>query len=179
MEADEFRRNARRDQALPCLSCCEYERPITSIGARVDLEVGRWKFTEQSGSTATMFAVQCAKGNSSLSIWTASNIPASKFLSLSSCGCGFQKADLIAARRSAQSIGRLRRFPRRNPNNELADERSKDWVMAAIALRPATTTAAGGASTTATTTRYVLPDHLNSSNVLTDASGTVIQVLEY
>src|SRR5882672_5714957 len=50
--------------------------------------------------------------------------------------------------------------------------------MAAIALRPATSTSAGGGST-ATTTRYFLPDHLNSTNVTTDASGTVIQVLDY
>src|SRR5215468_6879874 len=28
-------------------------------------------------------------------------------------------------------------------------------------------------------TRYFLPDHLNSTNVITDASGTVIQVLDY
>src|SRR5215470_11432380 len=28
-------------------------------------------------------------------------------------------------------------------------------------------------------TRYFLPDHLNSTNVVTDASGTVIQVLDY
>src|SRR5882672_8927611 len=50
--------------------------------------------------------------------------------------------------------------------------------MAAIALRPATSTSAGGGST-ATTTRYFLPDHLGSTNVVTDASGTVIQVLDY
>jgi len=54
---------------------------------------------------------------------------------------------------------------------------SQDWVMAAIALRPATSTSAG--STGATTTRYFLPDHLNSTNVVTDASGTPIQVLDY
>src|SRR5882672_11678937 len=50
--------------------------------------------------------------------------------------------------------------------------------MAAIALRPATSTSAGGGST-ATTTRYFLPDHLNSTNVVRNASGTVIQVLDY
>src|SRR5882672_5289107 len=50
--------------------------------------------------------------------------------------------------------------------------------MAAIALRPATSTSAGGGST-ATTSRYFLPDHLNSTNVTTDASGTAIEVLDY
>jgi len=29
------------------------------------------------------------------------------------------------------------------------------------------------------TTRYFLPDHLNSTNVVTDASGTLIQALDY
>jgi len=28
-------------------------------------------------------------------------------------------------------------------------------------------------------TRYFLPDYLNSTNVVTDASGTLIQVLDY
>src|SRR5262249_3862726 len=56
---------------------------------------------------------------------------------------------------------------------------SSDWVMAAIALRPATSTTGGGGGTAATTTRYFLPDHLNSTNVVTDASGTQIQVLDY
>jgi RHS repeat-associated protein len=44
--------------------------------------------------------------------------------------------------------------------------------MIAVAFRPATTTSA-------TTTRYFLPDHLNSTNVVTDASGTPIQALDY
>jgi RHS repeat-associated protein len=57
---------------------------------------------------------------------------------------------------------------------------SNDWVMAAIALRPATSTSGGGSTgTSATTTRYFLPDHLNSTNVITDASGTVLEALDY
>jgi RHS repeat-associated protein len=56
---------------------------------------------------------------------------------------------------------------------------SNDWVMAAIALRPATSTTGGGTGASATTTRYFLPDHLNSTNVVTDASGTLIQALDY
>jgi hypothetical protein len=57
-------------------------------------------------------------------------------------------------------------------------EASNDWVMAAIALRPATSTTSSSGGT-ATTTRYFLPDQLNSTNVITDASGTVGDVLDY
>jgi RHS repeat-associated protein len=56
---------------------------------------------------------------------------------------------------------------------------STDWVMVAIGLRPATSTSSGSSGGLATTTRYFLPDHLNSTNVVTDASGTPIQVLDY
>jgi hypothetical protein len=55
---------------------------------------------------------------------------------------------------------------------------SQDWVMAAIALRPATSTSGGGGAS-AMTTRYFLPDHLNSTNVVTDASGTPLLVDDY
>jgi RHS repeat-associated protein len=50
--------------------------------------------------------------------------------------------------------------------------------MAAIALRPATSTSSSSGGT-AMTTRYFLPDQLNSTNVVTDASGSPIQVLDY
>ena len=55
---------------------------------------------------------------------------------------------------------------------------SNDWVMAAIALRPATSTSSSSGGTS-TTTRYFLPDQLNSTNVVTDASGSPIQILDY
>jgi RHS repeat-associated protein len=55
---------------------------------------------------------------------------------------------------------------------------STDWVMVAIGLRPTTSTSSGS-SGIATTTRYFLPDYLNSTNVVTDASGSPIQVLDY
>src|SRR5262249_44661892 len=48
-----------------------------------------------------------------------------------------------------------------------------------IALRPATSTTGGGGGNAATTTRYFFPDHLNSTNVLTDASGTPLVVDDY
>jgi RHS repeat-associated protein len=52
---------------------------------------------------------------------------------------------------------------------------------------PSFTSSADAVSTTSrvvvsfdwSTTRYFLPDHLNSTNVLTDASGTLIQALDY
>jgi RHS repeat-associated protein len=50
--------------------------------------------------------------------------------------------------------------------------------MAAIARRPATSTSSGGGTST-TTTRYSLPDHLNSTNVVTNASGTPVETLDY
>jgi hypothetical protein len=36
-----------------------------------------------------------------------------------------------------------------------------------------------GTATGAAATRYFLPDHLDSTNVVTDASGTVLQVLDF
>src|SRR6266700_3889404 len=36
-----------------------------------------------------------------------------------------------------------------------------------------------GATTGASQTRYIHPDHLGSTNVLTNASGTVVQTLDY
>jgi RHS repeat-associated protein len=38
---------------------------------------------------------------------------------------------------------------------------------------------AGGAATGTPATRYIHPDHLGSTNVVTDASGTVVQTLDY
>jgi len=38
---------------------------------------------------------------------------------------------------------------------------------------------AGGAATGTAQTRYIHPDHLGSTNVVTDASGTVVQTLDY
>ncbi len=55
---------------------------------------------------------------------------------------------------------------------------SSDWVMAAIALRPATSTS-GTSSTGSTTVRYVHTDHLGGASVLTDATGTVVETLDY
>ena len=56
---------------------------------------------------------------------------------------------------------------------------------AALAVFKPQVTAGGGggggtsSTTYATATRYFLPDNLNSTNVVTDASGSVIQVLDY
>ena len=38
---------------------------------------------------------------------------------------------------------------------------------------------ASGAATGTAQTRYIHPDHLGSTNVVTDASGTVVQTLDY
>jgi RHS repeat-associated protein len=38
---------------------------------------------------------------------------------------------------------------------------------------------AGGAATGTAQTRYIHPDHLGSTNVVTNASGTVVQTLDY
>src|SRR5262249_33667849 len=38
---------------------------------------------------------------------------------------------------------------------------------------------AGGAATGTAQTHYIHPDHLGSTNVVTDASGTVVQTLDY
>ncbi len=54
-----------------------------------------------------------------------------------------------------------------------------DWAMVAISLRPATTSSVTGGLLISTSTRYFHADHLNSTNVVTDASGTPIQILDY
>jgi uncharacterized protein RhaS with RHS repeats len=42
-----------------------------------------------------------------------------------------------------------------------------------------TTTSTNGAATTTPAISYIHTDHLNSTNVVTNASGTVVQVLDY
>ncbi len=57
---------------------------------------------------------------------------------------------------------------------------STNWVMIAIALRPATTTSSGGSSGTGSTTiRYVVDDNLGGSSVITDTGGNVAETTDY
>jgi RHS repeat-associated protein len=53
---------------------------------------------------------------------------------------------------------------------------TQNWAMIMAAFKAATTTSV---VPVATTTRYFLPDQLNNTNVVTDASGTVLQVLDF
>src|SRR5262249_36135791 len=58
------------------------------------------------------------------------------------------------------------------------------WADAIATFKPQVTTSGGGGggtstTTYATTTRYFLADDLNSTNVVTDASGTPIENLDY
>jgi RHS repeat-associated protein len=56
---------------------------------------------------------------------------------------------------------------------------SDQWAAVMASFKPATTTSSGGGSTATTTTRYVHTDNLTGSNIVTDASGTVVETLDY
>jgi RHS repeat-associated protein len=56
---------------------------------------------------------------------------------------------------------------------------STNWVMVAIALRPATSTSAGGGASGSTTVRYVHTDNLGGSSVITDQQGSVSQAQDF
>lgn len=58
---------------------------------------------------------------------------------------------------------------------------SEAWLSIIATFKPATTTSGGmGTSTTSSsTTRYILPDHLGSTNVVTDAVGNIGQIMDY
>jgi RHS repeat-associated protein len=54
---------------------------------------------------------------------------------------------------------------------------SQDWAMYAIALKPATQQS--GTSTASTTLRYILADHLGSTHVVTDTTGSIVEASDY
>jgi RHS repeat-associated protein len=57
---------------------------------------------------------------------------------------------------------------------------NQDWSTIMGTFRAATTsTATSSGSTASSTVRYMLADHLGSTNVITNASGTVVEVLDY
>jgi RHS repeat-associated protein len=56
---------------------------------------------------------------------------------------------------------------------------SAAWAGAIATFIPATTTGGGGGGSTGTTTRYFHADILNSTNVVSDYRGNVVQALDY
>jgi RHS repeat-associated protein len=58
---------------------------------------------------------------------------------------------------------------------------AQDWSMMISAFKAGMTVGSGGSSssTASTTIRYVLADTLGGSNIVTDASGTVVETLDY
>jgi len=58
---------------------------------------------------------------------------------------------------------------------------SDNWAAIIATFKPATTTSHGGATTTTASTviRYVFTDHLGGSTVITDASSTIVETMDY